>query len=1196
MNIRRFGLVLGQDLSHNARRVMFWVWIVVLVFFAWALSYGAAKIQSGDSSAGGQQAYITSEFGISMQLGILTALIYGFFTSVVAGMAVIQDEEHRVVEILHTTSLRPSEYIWGKFSAVLAVGLVVLAVHLTAMMICNHVLPAGQARDLRGTFHLMNYLRPALLFNVPTVIFMAGISFAVGELTRKPVLVFFLPVAVLLGSIFFLWDWSPSWLDPKVDTFLMLIDPAGFRWLSETWLKVDRGVKFYNNTSVPIDGIFLANRLLVMAIGLGAVSLSVLHLKATMRGKSRKAERAWAKQSAGIKDTLDAIAHPLLSRPLSAIGMTATPPGLLDAAWTVAHAELTELRSSPGLYLFVPLLVLECIAPNLIAIGAFDTPVLLTPGTIAERSFGALTVFSCLLLMFYTVESMGREWWTRLASFSMATPVRTGSLLLGKALGIAVIAMGVVMSMIVAAIGFLLYQQKVGFAPGPFALLWGLILFPTIWLWTTFIMMVFSATKNRYVTYAIGLAVLMFTGYRQVTNQMNWALNWPMLGAIRWSDISVLEFDRSALILNRATAIGLAVSLTVLTARIYGRRDRDAVRIAHRFRSMALARSGLMLLPFLIVPFATGAVLWVMVDRGFQGEAMKHRQKDYWRKNLATYKDWPLPDITAMDLDIALEPHLGHLKVSGTYDLANNQDKPLREIPVTIGQHWESPKWTLDGKAFTPGDRAGLKIMIPSEPLAPGESLKLGFAFEGNFPNGISKRGGGTDQFILPSGVVLTSFGPAFAPVLGFIESIGIDDENKYDTKEYPDDWYKGPTNSAFGSLRPFKTHVKLSGPSAFTLNSVGTIQSDEVKDGRRTTVWESDYPVNFLNVVAGKWAVRRGKGTAVYYHHAHTYNIDEIVEALDAARKYYSEWFRPYPWRELKLSEFAALASYAQGFPTDITFSESIGFLTKSDPKADAAFLVTAHESAHQWWGNMITPGRGPGGNLIAEGGAHFSTLLLFEQTRGVRGRIEFCKRIEDSYAKARKADSERPLVKTDGSRDGDTTVTYDKTGFVLWMLLNQMGRDRMLKGMHGFFDAYHSNPDHPVLEDLLATLRPHATDAESFDNFVRQWFREVVLPEYTLTDPKRTKDGDKWVSSAQITNVGTGRMTVEIAALKGERFEENGTENPAYREARTTVTLGSGAFKPLSISSDFQPEKLVVDPDAKVLQLRRKMAEVKY
>ena len=120
---------------------------------------------------------------------------------------------------------------------------------------------------------------------------------------------------------------------------------------------------------------------------------------------------------------------------------------------------------------------------------------------------------------------------------------------------------------------------------------------------------------------------------------------------------------------------------------------------------------------------------------------------------------------------------------------------------------------------------------------------------------------------------------------------------------------------------------------------------------------------MSFFNVIAGRWEVERGEGTAVYYHPGHPYNIGEMREALDAARRYYSEWFYPYPWRELKLSEFPNLATYAQGFPTNITFSEGIGFLTRSSPEIHAAFEITAHEAAHQWWGNILSPGKGPGG-----------------------------------------------------------------------------------------------------------------------------------------------------------------------------------------------------------------------------------------
>ena len=94
----------------------------------------------------------------------------------------------------------------------------------------------------------VNYLMPVVgLFCYRPSSFWRGLSFAVGEWSRRPILVFVLPVAVVLVDGSFLWDWSPNWLDPRINDLMMWIDPSGFRWLNETWLKVDRGVSFYNN-------------------------------------------------------------------------------------------------------------------------------------------------------------------------------------------------------------------------------------------------------------------------------------------------------------------------------------------------------------------------------------------------------------------------------------------------------------------------------------------------------------------------------------------------------------------------------------------------------------------------------------------------------------------------------------------------------------------------------------------------------------------------------------------------------------------------------------------------------------------------------------------------------------------------------------------------------------------------------------
>ena len=70
---------------------------------------------------------------------------------------------------------------------------------------------------------------------------------------------------------------------------------------------------------------------------------------------------------------------------------------------------------------------------------------------------------TCLLLLFYTVESLWRERQTRLAAISLATPIRTGSILLGKALANSLVGVAVIgLLKLLAAAGVLLYQRKVG--------------------------------------------------------------------------------------------------------------------------------------------------------------------------------------------------------------------------------------------------------------------------------------------------------------------------------------------------------------------------------------------------------------------------------------------------------------------------------------------------------------------------------------------------------------------------------------------------------------------------------------------------------------------------------------------------------------------------------------------------------------
>ncbi|MBU8895711.1 hypothetical protein KRR26_08850 [Corallococcus sp. M34] len=1202
MNRSRLGTVLRTELGHQMRRPLYWILIVLAFLVVWGVSSGNVTIDSGASQVGGKKAWATSEFAVSQMVVFLTFLLQSFFVSVGAGMSVISDEEARVQPLLHSSPLTPGEYVWGKFLAVVLAYAVSLCATVGFLMFFHHVVPAGEAAEFRGPFILSAYLRPVLWFGLPLLVVMTGAAFAMGEATRRPVLVYFLPVGLFFLCIFFLWDWSPGWLDPRINRVLMAVEPAGFRWLSETWLKVDRGVDFYNTQPVGLDALFVISRGVLVGLGLGAVAWSQRHFARALRGQVAVRVPRLAQAEALTGSARHGAAGRVEGAPLASLGMGARPPSILLGMWHVARAEVRGLLSQPGLYLFVPIILFQTVVTALSAVGPFDTPLLLTPGRFALRMSNEATVLVCLLLLFYTVESLEREAASGFSPIHSATPVRTLSVLAGKAIANSVVGVAMLGALSLAGVVVQGVQGTVSLSLMPYVMVWGLLLVPTFVLWTSFVLAARALAGGRFGAYGLALGALGLTGFGAAREKLTWVTNWPMWSTVRWSDMGPLELDRPAVVLNRLAALGMAVFFTALAVRLDARRARDSVSLLEQVRPSGLLRGARRLAPFAVFPGAVLLLLGLRVGEGFEGDAAKKRAKEYWQKNLATWKDAPQPALVDVELSVDLEPASGALRTRGTYTLINRHAQPLERFALSGGDHWQDVRWTVEGQEATPEDRSRLYVFTPAHPLATGATTKVGFEFHGVFPQGVSRNGGERSEFILPSGVVLTSEFPTFAPVVGYLETVGVDKkENQYEPRVYSDHFYEGLTTAGWGTGKPFTTRIQITGPAEYTFNSVGTLTSDDVKDGRRVMVWTSDQPVSMFNIVAGRWSAAKGDGTVVFHHPAHGYNVARMVRGLDAARKYYSEWFYPYPWKELKLSEFPGIATYAQGFPTNITFSESIGFLARASPRADAVLLVTAHEAAHQWWGNLLIPGKGPGGNVLSEGMSHYSALRLIEQLEGSYERMETARRLEDRYGKSRRVDGEQPLVKLDDSREGDNTVLYDKGGWTFWMLEDLMGRPAMQAGLQAFLRHYIPDEDHPVLQDFLAELRPFAPDAAAFDAFAQQWFFQVSVPEYHLSEPRVTADGAKWVTKVVVRNTGTGRMPVEIAVAKGERFPERDDAtgpvqpSPDYRDARETRVLGPDEQVEVTLRSDFKPEQILVDPDVRVLQLRRAQALLK-
>ena len=1212
----RVAAIAWIDIRNSWRRPIYIIFTAIFVLMVWGFLMGNVRVQAGDVTAGGKQAWINSMLNAAFVDAALMGLFLPFLAAITAGMPLIADADRRVDRMVLATPLSPGMYVLGRWLGTLIPLTLCMAIFVGAQMAFFQLWPIDDPEKSRGAFSAWNFIFPGIVFGVPTLIAISGSSMLLGVWTKQAILVFLVPIAILLGGVFLLWGWSPEWLPHWANLFLMQMDPTGNRWLGETWLKADRGVDFYNTQPMSVDPLFALSRLAWIAFGIACALSSARIVSVRLRGATRASALVARPVITGAALSAPAAVRPTRTR-LDAIGMTMRAPSFVAGTLAVLRYEVRALLRSPGIWLFTPIIILQIIGAHSVNEVWLGTIRLATSGTLAAGAFNTVTLLLICLTLFYTVESLNREERYGVAAIIRASGIPTVAMLAGKVLANAALAIIIAGGALFACIVVILvqwFQTKI-LVPinlGVFFMLWGVVLAPTLILWCAFIALVHGVVRNRYATYAVGLGALILTGWLQTRGYLNWATNWHLWSALVWSDLDRLEFLRPSIVANRLFVLYTACLCVLGAIALYPRRVRDIQRTVDAVQPARIGKLILRWSPLLIVWLVAGGWIWIDARAGYQGAVMERKGRDYWKRNDTTFRNTPVPKIDSIDADVAIYPETRRLEVKGTYVLSNQQAKPVSQIPLTPGAHFENLKWTLNGAQIEPikddadpgppsvENRAGLWVFTLDKPLAKGETVSIGFSWDGYFPNGWTKNGGGASEFVLPSGVVLTSFSPSIVPNIGYVEGVGVDERNATDPVEPERDAWKAVTDPAFGSAWGSDFTMRVTGPADWQLNACGEPIDEKVDGDRKTVTWRTEHPVRFFNICGGPLVEKAGDGVAVWFNPQHEWNVEVMKDTLEKCRKFYGEWFAPFPRTQLRLTEFPGLASYAQGFPGNITFSESIGFLARpgGDDELDAVFFVTAHEAGHQWWGNMLMPGKGLGGNILSEGMANFSAWMLSRECRGDDAARHVLREWENSYANSRSADSERPLVRTSGTRPGDTTVQYDKGGWVFVMMMEMMGRDAMLAGLKDFIATYKDGPDFPLLQDFVATMRTHATDLSTFDAFTTQWFEHVVVPEFKVRDVVVTGpigEPAMWTTTAIIENVGTGTVTIDVATLE----EDDGKPDNAPDRVIATVTLGADggneSKKSVEFKTPFAPAIIKVDPDVRMLQLRRKLAEWK-
>jgi len=1176
--------------------------LVLLLVAATSTLNPVAMIPGGSDVNLPIRAVANSVYALAPTFAMSGFFVYPFFAAVMAGLSVLRDDEVGMSELLHSTPLTRAEYVWMKMAGVVGALFIAVVLHILIVMAFREFAVGGVAR---GPFTLWGYLIAAGLFTAPGVLWMAGLAFVVGARSKAPMAVYALPVGLFVLEFVMLWNWHPRDISPTVDALLMVLDPTGLRWLTHSLFSTDRGIVTYNSAPLAVDRVLVISRLTTVMVPM--LCLAWLARQGVRAERAARVAAAWRRVRSALKSHLatttevqTGAAGTSANRPL--LAMRRRTPSTWRATTTVATSECRSLLRQPSIYLFMAFLFAVVAEVGGAEVDAYGSTAVLTAGGIGVNALPAVTVLTCLFLLFIIVESLHRDRATGFEAIAFSTPVPTTSFVLGKALA-AIVLIAVFTVVCVLSGGTLLLTQS-GLAASwwPLLLVFGAVLVPTYVLWTAFVTAVMSLVRSRTVALAIGFVALLLTAAQFIRGSMTWLTNWPLWGSLRWTEFAVFPLDGEALLWNRALALASAAALFGAARMVFVRTERDPVLTRARRTPAGVARLVLRTSPLLALPAFTGAFLAVRVHDAHDGPKAAQAMAAYEASHQQQLANATPAVIAHVDVDVGIEPAQRRVVIDGSYTMVNRSAQAMETLPFTVPMSFGRVQWSVDGRVVMPIRRAGLETLPLASPLPPQRSVRVSFQYAAMINAGFSRNGGPVDAFVIPSAVLLSTHRGDFLPVPGYHGKAGptlravsdgpaaVEDKSRMSARSATATSDESGNVGYFNRGWAFSAVMRVRAPSGLSVNGVGqhTMEQREADETRST--WSTDVPVTALSLVGSKYAVRRRDGVAVYHHPAHTQSVDVMLSTLAAARRHYSAWFHPYPWPELRLSEYPDLSTQATSYPTNITFSEGLGFLTSAGEYGGLPFAVTAHEAAHQWWGHLLNAGSGPGTGMLVEGMADYATLLLYEAERGVEARRVFATLLERQYLDAREVASEQPLLATREDSPANEAVLQKKGAWAIWMLHNALGAERTFAGLRAFIAAHRAPGVFATPDAMLRALRQQASDTARFDANVTQWFRSTRLPSLSLEDGRcdamASKRADRdppdaaWACRVTVRNSGVGTATVDVAAQVLDSTLSGGLQRVLAEPGRAFVVRWQ---------LQQRPDRFVIDPDVLVLQERR-------
>lgn len=1027
--------------------------------------------------------------------------------------AILKDTDSRFDGILFSTPISRADYLVGRFLGSFAALMVAFAGAPIGMLAGALLSPAEP--ELFGPTNVGQYVVVYFAFALPSILILSAIIFAVASVTRN--IMYSWLAAMAMWTIYAITG-EIDLIPPALDPFMFQIFEAETKY----WTAAER-----NTNLLGLNGLVLLNRLMWVGISLAIFALTFKAFSFRSPAKAKKAKRG---RRSELRSRHKAERH---------VGMTGAP----DWSQGTLYRQLLKRTRFEVVSVLtsLPFIILMGISAVLLFFFLVEDEVMYGvnayPATrlMIQTMSGVLSGTLLGVLIFYSAEIVWRERKVRFSEIIDAVPTPNRVFVISKVLALAMILISILVmgTGLAISIQFLngyhhfeakLYLQRGLFYLGlPFVFLAILATFFQVLAQNRITGMILF---GLYLAYVFGLArfgvehpLLKYglSGIGAPLSDMNGSGRFIVAGywmRAYWASIAGLLLLLTFVLWNKGTMQPLGYRLRQLNA----------------FKSPSFAIPACL---FFAIFVGTGGYIYYNTNilNDYRTTDDNRAFQAAFERQYRQYANLPMPRTIAVKVDIDIHPYKGRVETRSTQVLMNKTDQIISTVHILFRPGIKVPMIELQGAKLSSLDDAFIRYYIfdLDAPMHPGGTRSLTFETLVDV-QGFPHKGANTG--LVRNGSFISN--NRIAPYIGFDPDLMIRDRNqrrKYDLPPLPrraklEDARQRHNNAdrQDSDFITFEATVSTIAPQ--TAVAPGHLEKEWVEGDRRYFRYKANGPMrNMYSVLSAEYVTAHDKwrdvDIAVLYHAPHGDNVGRMIEGIKDSLEYYTKAFGPYQFRQLRILEFPAYRKLAQAYPGNIPYSEDIGFIANvTEGDIDVPYYVTAHETAHQWWGHQVLPANVQGASMLAETFAQYSALMVMEQKYGPDRLRQFLKYELDKYLAGRADDpeAELPLYLVENQQ----YIHYHKGSLIMYALRDYLGADVVNRSLGRLVDqrAYSSTP-YAISTDFLDILKEEAGPQHL--SLIEDFFEKITLYDIKLRDGRSVLMDD-----------GRYRVTLDIETRK--------------------------------------------------------------